>query len=490
MFSIKKQIFFLLFFCTLLTATIIGGYSGFLSLRLSRENAEAKMALQCEQLASELNTTLLQVRLAVESGYRQIIDEGLYSPELLENEERLRQFTASIEKNIVSQAQYAQNCVAVYVRYDPSLPVEGFFYTRETGEELKKQPLTPLEKYSASDIEHVGWYYEPIRAGRAIWTVPYNNKNTDTRVVSYVIPINYRDKTVGVIGMDIDIRELGRHVLDQQFLDHGYAFVSYEDKVVIHNTIPFNTSMRGTEELANLVAMLERPENESDATGEYTFRGVQKRYVQKKLESGMTLFLCAPISELYTERGSWMIQFIVVVFSAVCIIMLLMFGLLLKFLRIATTDALTNLANREQFSVYFENSQNERMEYVFFLLDVDKFKTVNDTYGHEQGDKVLRTVASALERIRAGGMVARWGGDEFVGLIPAADAGDRLKALCEHISSVDDPVSGHISVSIGACPVDRITTLNHLVEAADEGMYQSKKVSGCHITWIKLGEKG
>ena len=123
----------------------------------------------------------------------------------------------------------------------------------------------------------------------------------------------------------------------------------------------------------------------------------------------------------------------------------------------ARTDALTGLLNRRGFETQmaFAVALARRSSRPLSLItvDVDHFKRVNDTYGHEAGDEVLRRLARTLEsRLRGSDVVARLGGEEFVALLPDTDlngAQSIAQALVTAMAEQQDPVVGTITVSAG-----------------------------------------
>jgi diguanylate cyclase (GGDEF)-like protein len=126
----------------------------------------------------------------------------------------------------------------------------------------------------------------------------------------------------------------------------------------------------------------------------------------------------------------------------------------------------------------------ERLGTPFGLLfmDIDRFKDVNDTYGHDAGDQVLKTVALTISFIsRPYDLFGRWGGEEFVGIVRNVDSeslrkiGNRFRALIEHTIIHLPKRSISVTVSIGATMAVPGDTMDSLVRRADELMYRSKE---------------
>lgn len=152
---------------------------------------------------------------------------------------------------------------------------------------------------------------------------------------------------------------------------------------------------------------------------------------------------------------------------------------------LAERDALTGLWNRRGLEHCVANliSQRAADGFAVLLLDLDGFKQVNDSYGHEAGDAVLQDVAAQLEAmVRRGDIVARLGGDEFVlvlGGVPTAEAAaqvaDKLvAALCRPIALAQER-SAHIGASVGiAFNSDAGESLESLLHRADVAMYLAK----------------
>jgi two-component system cell cycle response regulator len=154
--------------------------------------------------------------------------------------------------------------------------------------------------------------------------------------------------------------------------------------------------------------------------------------------------------------------------------------------QLAMSDPLTGLMNRralvEAMGRELSRAQRYGSPLSVLLLDVDHFKKVNDTRGHDGGDQVLRGVSRTVRRIaRKSDIVGRWGGEEFVlGLPQAAPPGARVaaerlrRAVAESSFELSDGSSLNVTVSIGIAHAVKGETLESIVARADEAMYLAK----------------
>lgn len=165
----------------------------------------------------------------------------------------------------------------------------------------------------------------------------------------------------------------------------------------------------------------------------------------------------------------------------------------------AVRDPLTGLANRRDFERHlrdeWQRSARYQRSFALVLLDIDFFKRVNDTHGHQVGDAVLRHVASLLAgQARTVDRVARHGGEEFALLMiestraDARDAVDRLRQLLEEtpclLPEKNLTIAVTISAGVAAMPEDA-ETVEQLIEAADSALYTAKRLGRNRVVTTK-----
>ncbi len=171
--------------------------------------------------------------------------------------------------------------------------------------------------------------------------------------------------------------------------------------------------------------------------------------------------------------------------------------------RSARTDPLTGLPNRRAFNERMEKAVVEACDkgrrLAVVMIDLDGFKLINDAYGHEAGDSVLRILAERLRKgLRHVDFVARWGGDEFVVLLDDCGCADDVAVVLEKLGAiVREPVevSGmpptRLDLSAGACieSLEEIRNPDMLVRRADRALYESKERRDDRLRfWVYYGE--
>ncbi len=153
---------------------------------------------------------------------------------------------------------------------------------------------------------------------------------------------------------------------------------------------------------------------------------------------------------------------------------------------LATRDELTRTHNRHHMIELLRLQQEQRRRadapVALALIDIDHFKQVNDRYGHGTGDEVLRRLAAYLKaQLRSGDQLARWGGEEFLLLLPGTTAEDGLRVLerMQRTLAEDSPgvmpLGLAVSYSGGVTHLDRDESIDTAIDRADQAMYRAKQ---------------
>lgn len=158
--------------------------------------------------------------------------------------------------------------------------------------------------------------------------------------------------------------------------------------------------------------------------------------------------------------------------------------LLLELQRLATTDALTDVYNRRHLDATLKTEMDRARQtgqpLSVFMIDVDHFKRFNDTYGHDQGDRVLKVAGQVMKTaVRDYDVPCRYGGEEFAVILPATDAAGALlvaERIRQDIESMRvDGLQVTISLGIACYPEISALTPEALIAAADAALYRSKE---------------
>lgn len=165
--------------------------------------------------------------------------------------------------------------------------------------------------------------------------------------------------------------------------------------------------------------------------------------------------------------------------------------------QLAYIDPVTGVGNRRFAEMTLQARLDELRRYgwnfAVLMIDIDHFKRVNDTYGHEVGDRVLALVAKTLSgSLRSFDFLGRWGGEEFVAVVPMqmetllAPLAARCRALVERSALRVEGRPLTVTVSTGATMADAADTMTTLVGRADELMYRSKQAGRNRVTLSPL----
>ena len=158
-----------------------------------------------------------------------------------------------------------------------------------------------------------------------------------------------------------------------------------------------------------------------------------------------------------------------------------------KLIENSTIDYLTNIPNRKYFFEtglkYFHLAKRQKSMLSVIYIDIDYFKNINDTYGHNIGDEILKIIANTLSKnIRKSDIVARTGGEEFIILLTDIDEqkafifAEKLRKSIENINYKKDDITVKSTISLGISGIkNNDEKLDSIINRADKALYQAKK---------------
>lgn len=514
--SIQSKILILSLSSTLIGTLSLGVLSTLFISRTTQRNSMQYMKDQADYEAAKLNHLFEsheKYTMAVAAGiYSQINEDSTFltdSSSFIKNIEGIKERLSSTIYNLT-------NTKSVYVIFNPEITRvnKGVLLVRDTPESIFKQhTITNVKQYSPSDMEHVGWYYRPIMSGNPVWLPPYYNKNFNSYIISYVIPMFVDNKEIGVAGVDIDFELLTKQLSQVHFMRSGFAFLEdSEGLVVYHPTLPNGLTFK--------------PEDDQVK-------------ISVPLNNGMTLVTVAPVLEINAERNKHLKQsiiFILILLSFTTAITIFFARSITKPLKKLTTeakkmitgdmnaefnikqndeigelaksfaaakfhisqhmkqmqglaflDSLTGVRNKMAYDNYIAELKSriengEIKSYGIAILDTNNLKEINDTYGHENGNAYLVNSCKLICQIFAHSPVFRIGGDEFLVILLDEDLDNHHDLLKQFKESMDLTKNASfpwkqisIACGIGIATYAKATTIADTFNKADSDMYKNKR---------------
>ena len=531
--SIQTKIILLILLGIVVASLVIGG-AGIINSQIAIDNDSVQiMNLLCGEKAQELNSTLGRIEQSVE-----ILGE--YSVANIESYDRLvndtayrSEYNTFIANFGMTAVEKTDGAIAVYLRFSPDKfsSLEGFFQVKnmDTGE-FEAYELTDFSKYEPDDVEHLGWYYIPVNAGKAVWLAPYYNKNVDIYMISYVEPIYYQNEIIGVVGMDIDFEYISAFIDSITVYDTGYAFLTDSELNIVYHKDGTELSVRDlSEELEG--------EDEVDITGadklyDYNWNGKEKSLSLRPLNNGMCLAVTAPVHEIDSGKR-WLINQIIFFVFGISVVFILVsaaiarslvkplrelneaakeiaggnldvkltakskdeIGTLTESFRetadklkeqmdyinsLAYTDSLTGVNNNTAYRRDVANLRGNISDgsacFAVAVIDVNGLKQINDSYGHEYGNILISDTAATAANVFGKENVYRIGGDEFAVLMRNATA-EKCRELAEQFRE-ELRTGGGAVLAAAAIGVSGFRTSDgsseEVFRRADEEMYRIK----------------
>lgn len=251
--------------------------------------------------------------------------------------------------------------------------------------------------------------------------------------------------------------------INQQLFDNPIFFTAYQQTVTPNlNSRESFTELFHFQGENYLIVYLETLNIQQQSVGYYTFLMPAREY--KAIVSTRRIMIITST----------------VVYLLIALMLYVLYQRQQAILTLATRDPLTGLYNRHKFNQLVEKHMKGKKNHALMILDIDHFKRVNDTYGHNVGDEVLVALAQQMTLVLDHGEIfARHGGEEFVVFFPQtslAHAKIMADILRRTIEQETIPTVGHVTISIGLTDTAPHEHIIHTIERADKALYEAKRL--------------
>ena len=245
--SLKARVLISVVGSVLVATLFCGGVSMFNSLTVANDDAKEKLLDVAKENSLKLDNTLSQIETSVNT----LANMTIRTIDDVERFQRdaayVDQCTDKLKGIALESAKSTMGALTYYIRYNPDFTkgTSGIFSSKD-GVDAEFQSLTPTDfsSYDKTDLEHVGWYYIPVNNGKPTWMDPYLNSNINVYMISYVVPIVIDDVQVGIVGMDINFKEVQDLAKNAKSFQSGYGFlVNGENKIMFHPDVKYGTAV-------------------------------------------------------------------------------------------------------------------------------------------------------------------------------------------------------------------------------------------------------
>ena len=299
--SIKARVLATVIVCTLLTSLICGGVSIINSRKTVYQDSQKEMQYACTNQADALNAQMSRVEQSVNTAYNVALQQLTDVQAFKTDKAYVDAFNVIMEQMLYEIGGNTEGALTAYIRYNPEFtePDSGVFWSRGSdAENFEALVPTDFSMYSPDDLEHVGWYYIPVKNVKPTWMDPYLNSNINVYMVSYVIPIVVEGESIGIIGMDIAFDKFTTTVDHATVFETGSAFlVDAHGNIAYHKEIEAGTPVTQAEASGVMAGALADSAMEG-LTVNYIYQGQEKDMCYRTLINGMQYVLTAPESEM------------------------------------------------------------------------------------------------------------------------------------------------------------------------------------------------
>lgn len=523
-------------------------FLGFLNLQTinetSKSNAIMSLNWQTQRTSAPVQSILIQSSDTIKA-MSHSLEADVKDPRDLQNEPFRKGLKRHLENQMRLTSRSSSSIYGYFILFNPQVTgkIDGFWYTWDAGTQTyQSHSQQQIQAAFFSPEGKKDWLDQMLTTGKPVWRDPYISPVDGVRKIGYVIPVYCRGQLIGVVGITIRMEKLVEQIKDARIFETGYAILFSDDgELFYHPQQPqgAKTTLKdfGLEKYADTF----KGRDSNDHLLAYTYQGKPKRLAFITLANSMNLGVVAPKEELYADR-TWAMErmaFLMLIFgiitSGLAIIlanriiiplkaideaakrigegnydtllvnsrddevgelasnmnrtMVKMKDMVRKLEDQALEDNLTRVKNttayEQEVHKMDERMMQEDIQFSVMMIDVNGLKGINDRFGHEKGNELLRTTVKYICDRFKHSPVFRVGGDEFVIVIENEDYEKRNELLLElhthcHKRNYNLPRPWEqLAFATGMSDYEptKDTSFQQVFLRADAAMYRNKKAA-------------
>ena len=484
---------------TIFIAALLLGSVSFMAISgLINEHVDNDLQKMSVIYRERLSHTFNDTRMAVNAMNRLAINE-LDSYDRLKNDDIYRKnYLDTMERNFNAIIEKSAGSIGYYMQFSPDIADEGFLCTRNPSNWGTKLPAFSHQNNNYFKDR----YHIPQEHYLAKLSEPYLNEQTGHYMISYVIPLQKDDRFIGIVGIDIDFEYIIHEIRRMSVYEHGYVCLLDKNGSILYA-------------------------NQEDNSAFINQKGVYE--TETYLSNGIWLKIAAFSHDIYAGRNAMLIHFVMVMLFIVIALSFFSIWLAKRGIqplmlitdasrRIADgnldveisykadnelgnlVDSIKDMVSKLEVYMYRDKltgllntaayvrkvdelkkiAETETTKYAIAVFDANFLKRINDTYGHEAGNELIKRAAGLISRIFANSYVYRIGGDEFVAILEGNDyehKDELLKAFDVEAEKESFMVGNHevkVSIARGIAVYHKSKTYAEIFKKADAEMYSNK----------------
>lgn len=312
--KISTKIISAIILCSLVSSLSIGIVSIFKSAEVTRKQSEYIVSDLAKVNSSELQNNIYKVENLTKN-LENFVKSTLDMNNL--KDDTLSKYEDFLDPSIKSLAESTKDIVGLSIFFNPELTgkVYDVWYADTKGSgKFQLQASYSLDYFKESNPD-MAWYYNPVKAKKALWTEPYVDKDTKMSLMSYVTPVFVNDKLIAVIGCDLSFDKVKKDILALKPFGDGNGFLVGETlNYITHSKFTSADNLK-TVDNGSMMPLVEKLSKSTDGIHYYKFENTDKLLGYQKLSNGWTFFIAASTKSIFKDMNSLLLLIGILTFS-------------------------------------------------------------------------------------------------------------------------------------------------------------------------------